>query len=445
VQSANEELQSINEELETSKEELESTNEELTTVNEEMTNRNAELSRLNSDLVNFQKSTRLAIILLGRDLTIRRFSAPAENLFNLQASDVGRSVAGIRHNLDLPDLETLVSNVIATLHEQELEVRDKRGSWYLLRVRPYVSLDNKVDGAVLVLVDIDSLKQSEQAAAAARDYAEAIVNSAPNPLLILDGDLRVQRANEAFYKEFKVVPEDSAGRLIYDLGNGQWNIPRLRELLEEILPRHNTFKGFEVRHEFETIGLRTMLLNGQMLREISGRPERIVVDIQDVTQLEQYQASEREAAEKFKLLFERSPLPKWVFDLETLRFIDVNEAAVEHYGHTREEFLRMSTLDVRTPKTHAALQDALARPPHRPPQKETVQHLKKNGEVIDVEVSGTEVKLEGRPVWLATINDVTLRKRAEEAMRASESPFASWPTPCRKSSGPPEPMEPSTT
>ncbi len=99
VQSANEELQSINEELETSKEELESANEELTTVNEEMANRNTELNRLNSDLVNIQTSAHLAIVLLGRDLTIRRFSAQAEKQFNLLATDMGRPFSHVRHNL----------------------------------------------------------------------------------------------------------------------------------------------------------------------------------------------------------------------------------------------------------------------------------------------------------------------------------------------------------
>ena len=107
VQSANEELQSINEELETSKEELESANEELTTVNDEMGHRNAELSRLNSDLINIQTSARQAIIVLGRDLTVRRFSAQAEKQFNLMAADVGRPISHVRHDLDVRDLDAL--------------------------------------------------------------------------------------------------------------------------------------------------------------------------------------------------------------------------------------------------------------------------------------------------------------------------------------------------
>ena len=170
VQSANEELQSGNEELETSKEELESTNEELTTVNEEMSNRNVELNRLNNDLVNLQAAANVGIVLLGRDLSIRRFSPHAEKQFDLRAADVGRPIGHIRHDLVLGDatqspldLEGLCAEVIDGRREQELEVRDRSGRWYSLRVRSYMTFDNKVDGAVLVVVDINTLKRSEQA------------------------------------------------------------------------------------------------------------------------------------------------------------------------------------------------------------------------------------------------------------------------------------------
>jgi PAS domain S-box-containing protein len=106
-----------------------------------------------------------------------------------------------------------------------------------------------------------------------------------------------------------------------------------------------------------------------------------------------------------------------VVDLETLRFVDVNKAAVEHYGYSHEEFLRMSVLEVRTPEAGEALQVALARPPHRPPEHDTCQHRKKSGEVIDVEVRSNEFALAGKRVWLASITDITERKRAEQALR----------------------------
>src|SRR5204863_8141457 len=175
VTSANEELQSINEELETSKEELESANEELTTVNDEMVNRNAELNRSNADLNNLHASINMAILLLTRDLAIRRFTPLAGKLFNLLAGDVGRPLSNVRHNLDLPDLEPLLQEVIDTISERQLEVQDNEGRWYSLRVRPHLTLDNKIDGVVVALSDIDTLKRSEQEITVARDYAEAIL------------------------------------------------------------------------------------------------------------------------------------------------------------------------------------------------------------------------------------------------------------------------------
>lgn len=285
VQSANEELQSINEELETSKEELESTNEELLTVNDEMANRNTELNRLNADLNNLQVSIHTAILLLGRDLTVRRFTPLAGKLFNLLATDVGRTFGGIRHNLEVPDLERLLTEVIDTAAAHEREVRDKEGRWYVLNARPYLTLDKKIDGVVLVLVDIDALKSSELATRAARDYAEAALRTTPGPLLVLHDDMRVNTANEAFYKTFKVTAATTVGRLIYDLGNGQWNIPKLRELLEKILPQKKVFNDFEITHEFKDIGRRTMMVSGRSVTSAEGVPAtRILLGIEDVTE-----------------------------------------------------------------------------------------------------------------------------------------------------------------
>ena len=303
VQSANEELQSINEELETSKEELESANEELTTVNEEMSNRNIELNRLNNDLVNLQTSAKLAIVLLGRDLTIRRFSPQAERQFDLLATDVGRPIRGIRHNLvsagseESPlDLERLSAEVIGELREQEREVRDKGSRWYSLRVRPYMTLDNKVDGAVLVLVDIDVIKRSEQAAAAARNYAENTVEAVREPLLVLDDQLRVESANQAFYRTFRAMPAETVGRRLYDLGNRWWDIPSLRELLEEMQSKNTSIEKFQVKRDFEQMGRRTMLLNARCINDPQQKTNRILLAIEDITEREQAEASQARLA-----------------------------------------------------------------------------------------------------------------------------------------------------
>jgi two-component system CheB/CheR fusion protein len=284
VQSANEELQSMNEELETSKEELESANEELTTVNEEMANRNAELNRLNSDLINIQTSAHQAIVLLGRDLTIRRFSAQAERYFSLLAADVGRPFASVRHTLDVPDLERFITSVVDTVRAEEREVRDKDGRWFSLRLRPYITLDNRVEGAVLVLVDIDRLKQSERDIAGAREYAENVIDTVREPLLVLDADLRVERVNHAFYRTFRVTQEETIGKRIYELGNHQWDVPALRTLLDELLIRNNAIEALSITHDFEQLGTRTMLLNATRMHNPANRVDRIVVAIEDVTE-----------------------------------------------------------------------------------------------------------------------------------------------------------------
>jgi len=160
ILSANEELQSTNEELQTAKEEAQSANEELATVNEELRHRNAELGRVNNDLVNLLTGVNIPIVMVGRDLRIRRFTPLAEKPFNLIPTDVGRPIGQLKPDLVGLDLVGLIGRVIDNLSPYEGEVRDGSGRNYLLRVRPYVTLDNKIDGASVVLLDVDALRRA---------------------------------------------------------------------------------------------------------------------------------------------------------------------------------------------------------------------------------------------------------------------------------------------
>ena len=282
IQSSNEELQSTNEELETAKEELQSTNEELTTVNEELKHSNADLGSLNDDLTNLLRAVNIPIVMLDRNLRIRRFTPIARKKLKLLPADVGRAITEVRGEIELPNLEKLVLDAIESLATREMEVRDHEGRWYCLQARPYQTSDNKITGAVMILFDIDAAKRSLLQSDLAAAYADAFLETVRNALLVLDGTLRVRRATDFFYKTFRVTPQKTEGRRLYELGNGQWNIPELRTLLEEVLSRKTSVHDFEVEHEFPQIGRKRMLLNARRIeRDIHGE-QLILLSIEEV-------------------------------------------------------------------------------------------------------------------------------------------------------------------
>ncbi len=280
--SANEELQSTNEELETAKEELQSTNEELSTVNDQLHHRNLELNEATNDLQNLLASTAIPVIMVGPDLRIGRLTPGARKIMNLLPSDLGRPIGDLKANVDVPDLEALIGEVIEEVQVRERDVRGRDGRWYTMRVHPYRSADNKINGAVVVLLDIDEIKRYQEELREERDYAQAIVDTVREPLIILDGELRVMTANATFYRTFAVQPAETLERLIYDLGNHQWDIPALRRLLEQVLPQEQAFEGFEVRHQFPRIGHKSMILNARRLYR-ADRPSLILLAIEDDT------------------------------------------------------------------------------------------------------------------------------------------------------------------
>jgi len=170
--SGNEELQSMNEELETAKEELQSTNEELTTVNDELNTRNQEVREINSDLMNILSTVDVPILILDRERRIRRFTPKARTILNVLPTDLGRPLEDIKSNLQLNNLDEQISEVIETNQMHESEVQDRSGRWYRMQIRPYQTVENKIDGATLSLIDIDALKHHVNEAERARGEAE---------------------------------------------------------------------------------------------------------------------------------------------------------------------------------------------------------------------------------------------------------------------------------
>ncbi len=161
ILSSNEELQSTNEELETAKEELQSTNEELTTVNDELRNRNAEITQINTDLNTLLAFGGIGMVMLNNDLTIRRFTASAQKIFGLIPADVGRPFRNIKPSIDIPDIGPMIDHVLNNLAIEQKDVQDRSGTWYKVRISPYRSVDNRVDGVVITVLDTSLARGAE--------------------------------------------------------------------------------------------------------------------------------------------------------------------------------------------------------------------------------------------------------------------------------------------
>jgi two-component system, chemotaxis family, CheB/CheR fusion protein len=291
VLAINEELQSTNEELETSKEELQSVNEELITVNNQLNEKIEDLSKANDDLANFLNSSDVATLFLDRGFCIRRFTASATRLMNLLNLDVGRPIKDIANQLVNVNLTSVADAVLKSLASYEREVAVANGSWYMMRCVPYRTLNNVIDGVVFTFTDVTRLKQSEEAMRRARDYTDNIIQTVPISLIVLDAKLTVICANQAFYRSFQVAREDTEHRLIYELGSGQWNIPKLREILDDIVMRDSNIDNFEVEHDFPGIGRKIMSLNGRKLSSHDGDDgNSILLAIEDITGRRQAEA-----------------------------------------------------------------------------------------------------------------------------------------------------------
>jgi two-component system, chemotaxis family, CheB/CheR fusion protein len=418
ARSANEELQSTNEELRTTKEELQSANEELTTVNEELQSRNQELNATNSDLKNLLSAVTIPILMVDSDLRVRRFNTAAGKIFELRPVDIGRPVGHIRGRIETPRLEQQVRSVIETLHAAGDELQDCDGRWYSLHVRPYRTVDDRIAGAVITLQDIDPLKRGLEAAEQARDYAEGMIETVREPLVVLDADLRVRRATRAFYDTFLIAREETEGRFLYDLGNGQWNNARLRELIGAALFRSEAFHDFEMAHEFPHIGHRTMRLNGRRILFPHSHERMLLLSIEDVTE-------RREIAEiRFQRLFETAKDGIVVVDVETKSVQDVNPFFLTLTGYNREDLVGRSVAEsgrkLGVPDIAVGIE---AMRKSEVVRYENVELTTRDNGRVWVDVVGNCYEVGSQPVIQLNIRDVSSRNQALSELRASEQRF----------------------
>jgi len=231
----NEELQTANEEMETAKEELQSSNEELTTLNEELRQRNDELEILGNDLSNLLVGVQIPVLVLDRRLHIRRFTPLAGTLLNLIESDVGRPFHDIASTLSLRDWDACFLEVLDSARTVEREVKDRHGYWFSLRLHPYRTRDNKIDGVILVLLDIDLIKRPLLAEAREpRDYASVLLESSGQAVIAFGPDERIVLINSGVEKMFGYRRDEIIGqsmRILFAQG-GKHPAGRLQKMFD---------------------------------------------------------------------------------------------------------------------------------------------------------------------------------------------------------------------
>ena len=543
LQSANEELRSTMEELETSKEELQSINEELQTVNQENRHKVEELAQLSGDLQNLLTATDIATLFLDRDLRILRFTPKLGDLFNVRVTDYGRPISDLTNRLGYSELRKDAEAVLNRLVPIEREVQGETGRWYLTRLLPYRSPEDRIQGVVITFLDITTRKSAEEAVRAseerfrrmvnvdvvgalmfdqagvlidcndaflkmcgysreevrsgrlnrrslsspeyaaaaeeqlrklaetgrigpyeqeclhrdgsrswmlfagaslgdgtmveysvdimdrkraeadlreAKTYAETIIDTLHDPLIVITPDLVVRSANAAFYRHFEVEAKETIGRKLYDLGNGQWGSPALRQTLEDVPARNGAFEDFEVEHVFENIGRRVFQLSARPLDQ----GKLILLVARDISKERQAQEAIRRSEERYSQLVKTArEYAIFMLDVDG-RVATWNSGAERLFGYTEQEIVGSPASIIFTPEDRAAgvFERELETAARERQSSDDRWHMRKDGSrfwasgAVEAQYwAGGELRS-----YVKVLRDNTERKTAEESLLAHE-------------------------
>ena len=284
LQTTNEELQSSNEELMTSKEELQSLNEELLTVNAEHQMIISGLGQANDDMKNLLDSAGIATVFLDNNLHIKRFTPLITSVIHLIPTDVGRPITHLMTNLRYEHLERDIQGVLRTLVPFETEVQTHDGDWHLMKIAPYRTHDNFIDGAVIVFTSITAIKTLERQLRVLTLYADEAINAFPDPFIVLDPELRVMSANQAFYRMVGVSAEQAVGRRLGQVGDQRPFLP-LEGLLMEVVRGQDSLTNHATDFLVPGAGTRQMKLTARHLVSADGSAELLLLTMEDLSLL----------------------------------------------------------------------------------------------------------------------------------------------------------------
>ncbi|WP_374685919.1 chemotaxis protein CheB [Promineifilum sp.] len=441
LKAANEELQSINEEyrstteeLETSKEELQSVNEELETLNNELKTKIEEVSRANSDLQNLMTSTEITTLFLDRELRVKRYTPSAERLFNIMPADRGRLIDHLTHRLEYPTLSEDAHQVLRSLASIRRELRSVDGAWYQAQLRPYRTIDDRIEGVVLTFVDVSQLKAANQEAAELRDSLHLALTSADmgwGVIHLATGELEQDERARAIcgFGPDEPLTLDTFLALVHPD-----DLARVRAAFETDLGEGRV-QDTEYRLIRRDGEIRAVHATGSIRRGVNGDAPLITGTLLDVTDrrrdekalnrlntsLEQQVRERTEdleesagrlsaARDRFRTFFESNPAPSVIFSPSRRVFVDANPAALAFIGVAREQL-------VGQPAGGQAIEAILA----QAAQEGRIQALEYEYDTPEgrgaVLLSVEPIEVEGEACLLGTFIDITAQKEAERQVR----------------------------
>ncbi|MFA6505122.1 MAG: PAS domain S-box protein [Treponemataceae bacterium] len=375
------------------------------------------------------------LIVLDQDLRVVTVSRSFYEVFKVNPEEtVGQLIYDLGNKQwDIPQLRELLETILPRKasfdnYEVEHDFTTIGRRIMLLNARQIQRVSGKERIILLAIEDITERREIENGLEkarkelettkisedAAREYSESIINTVRESLIALDQDLRVVSVSRSFYEVFKVNPEETVGQLIYDLGNKQWDIPKLRELLETILPQKASFENYEVEHDFANIGKRIMLLNARQIQRASGKERIILLAIEDITIRRELE----EAHSRLAAIVESADDAIIVEDLDG-KIISWNKGAETTYGYTAEEIIGKTTDVIMPPGDPDINKIGIAKIVRGVGIKHfETKRRRKDGQIIDVSLTRSPVKNSaGTIISASTIaRDITARKEIENGL-----------------------------
>lgn len=420
LQAINEELRSATEELETSREELQAVNEELLTVNQELKINVEEVSHVNSDLQNLMVSTDIATIFLNRQLRIKRYTPKVEQLFNIIPTDIDRPLAHLTHRLHYNGLVDDVEKVLRDLTPTQREVRTHDETWYLVRVLPYRTLEDRIEGVVLTFLDITERKHSEAALLESEERFRVLVNQATAGVCRVDLTSRLTFTNHKMAEILGFSDSELAGKSLFELTHSE-DRADYRRLFDEMVANN---QAFQIENRLTCKNGSTIWVSASVspLRDSSGKTQSAVAVIIDISERKRIETDLRESEDRLQRALEIETVGVIFFRPEG-PITSANQGFLRMSGYTEDDVKKgLVRWDIMTPpewmpQSRHALEEFFSLGRTTPYEKE---YIRKDGTRYWALFAATRVSDEEGVEYII---DITESKRAEQAVKESENRF----------------------